>query len=172
VAATMQGIIHAQLLSGQNLAEIAALLNQFLYTRNVGKYATMVLLKLFPDGSVEYMNCGHIQPLLIHDTGVKWLEESSLIVGLLPDATYASARCTLKPGERILLATDGLVEAENSDGDAFGDQRLSEVAPHQDMNQILDLVARFQANNEAQDDCTLVEVRYNGAREQSLVEAT
>jgi serine phosphatase RsbU (regulator of sigma subunit) len=172
VAATMQGIIHAQLLSGQNLAEIAALLNQFLYTRNVGKYATMVLLKLFPDGSVEYMNCGHIQPLLIHDTGVKWLEESSLIVGLLPDATYASARCTLKPGERILLATDGLVEAENSDGDPFGDQRLSEVAPHQDMNQILDLVARFQANNEAQDDCTLVEVRYNGAREQSLVEAT
>ncbi len=172
VAATMQGIIHAQLLSGQNLADIASLLNQFLYTRNVGKYATMVLLKLYPDGNVEYMNCGHIQPLLIHDTGVRWLEESSLIVGLLPDATYASARCTLKPGERILLATDGLVEAENSAGDPFGDERLGEVAPHQDMNEILDIVAKFQANNEAQDDCTLVEVRYSGAEPASSVVAT
>ena len=162
VAATMQGIIHAQLLSGQNLPDIAALLNQFLYTRNVDKYATMVLLKLFPDGSVEYMNCGHIQPLLIHETGTTWLGESNLIVGLLPGASYSSARCILKPGERILLATDGLVEAENSAGDPFGDDRLSDIALHQDMNEILTTVAKFQANNEAQDDCTMVEVRYNG----------
>ena len=48
VAAIMQGIIHAQLLTGQSLPEIAAQLNQFLCTRNVGKYATMVLLKLSP----------------------------------------------------------------------------------------------------------------------------
>ena len=46
VAATLQGIIHAQLLSRQSLPEIAVLINEFLCTRNVGKYATMVLLKL------------------------------------------------------------------------------------------------------------------------------
>jgi serine phosphatase RsbU (regulator of sigma subunit) len=162
VAATMQGIIHAQLLSGQSLPDIAALLNQFLFTRNVDKYATMILLKLYPDGGVEYMNCGHIHPLLIHESGTTWLEESNLIVGLLPGASYSSARCTLRPGERILLATDGLVEAENSAGDPFGDDRLSEIAVHQDLNEILKTVAKFQANNEAQDDCTMVEVRYNG----------
>jgi serine phosphatase RsbU (regulator of sigma subunit) len=162
VAATMQGIIHAQLLSRQSLPDIAALLNQFLFTRNVDKYATMVLLKLFPDGSVEYMNCGHIQPLLIQESGAKWLAESNLIVGLIPGATYSSARCTLQPGERILLATDGLVEAENSAGDPFGDDRLSDIALRQDLNEILETVAKFQANNEAQDDCTMVEVRYNG----------
>ena len=162
VAATMQGIIHAQLLSGQSLPDIAALLNQFLFTRNVDKYATMVLLKLFPDGSVEYMNCGHIQPLLIQGSETKWLPESNLIVGLIPGAAYSSARITLQPGERILLATDGLVEAENNDGDPFGDGRLSEIALHQDLNEILDTVSKFQANNEAQDDCTMVEVRYKG----------
>jgi serine phosphatase RsbU (regulator of sigma subunit) len=165
VAATMQGIIHAQLLSGQSLAQIAALLNQFLCTRNVGKYATMVLLKLFADGGVEYMNCGHIQPLLIGGDGVRWLKESNLIVGLLEGASYASARCTLQPGERILLATDGLVEAEDSAGEAFGEEKLSQTALRQDMNGILDTVAKFQANNEPQDDCTLVEVRYNGTKE-------
>jgi serine phosphatase RsbU (regulator of sigma subunit) len=162
VAATMQGIIHAQLLSRQSLPDIAALLNQFLFTRNVDKYATMVLLKLFPDGGVEYMNCGHIQPLLIQESGTKWLGESNLIVGLIPGATYSSARCTLQPGERILLATDGLVEAENSAGDPFGDDRLSDIALRQDLNEILETVSKFQANNEAQDDCTMVEVRYKG----------
>jgi len=167
VAAIMQGIIHAQMLSGQSLPDIAALLNQFLCTRNVGKYATMVMLKLFPDGRVEYMNCGHIQPLLIQDSGVKRLEESNLIVGLLPGASYTSAKYTMKPGERILLATDGLVEAENSAGEPFGDARLSEMAIKKDLNGILDDVGKFQANNEAQDDCTLVEVKYSGGREPS-----
>lgn len=162
VAATMQGIIHAQLLSGQSLPDIAGLLNQFIYTRNVDKYATMVLLKLFPDGSIEYMNCGHVQPLLIHSSGTKWLGESNMIVGLIPGVTYSSARIKLQPGERILLATDGLVEAENSAGDPFGDDRLSDIAVRQDLNEILETVSKFQANNEAQDDCTMVEVRYNG----------
>jgi len=41
------------------------MVNQFLCTRNVGKYATMVMLRLLPNGSFEYMNCGHIQPLSI-----------------------------------------------------------------------------------------------------------
>jgi serine phosphatase RsbU (regulator of sigma subunit)/pSer/pThr/pTyr-binding forkhead associated (FHA) protein len=168
VAAIMQGIIHAQLLSGQSLPDIAALLNQFLCTRNVGKYATMVLLKLFPDGRVEYMNCGHIQPLLIHNGKVSRLEESNLIVGLLPGATYSSTNYTMKPGERILLATDGLVEAENNDGEPFGDTRLSEVVVKKDLNGILEDVGKFQANNEAQDDCTVVEVQYSGGSESSV----
>jgi phosphoserine phosphatase RsbU/P len=162
VAATMQGIIHAQLLSGQSLVEIAMLLNHFLCTRNVGKYATMVLLKLFSDGRIEYLNCGHIRPLLVDQTGMSWLDESNLIVGLLPGATYCSAQATLRPGARILLLTDGLVEAENSAGEAIGDVGLTGIVGSLDVDGILDHVARFQAPNEAQDDCTLVEVRYMG----------
>jgi serine phosphatase RsbU (regulator of sigma subunit) len=161
VAATIQGIIHAQLLSGQSLPEIAALLNRFLCTRNVGKYATLVLLKLFPDGHVDYMNCGQIQPLLIHNSEVRRLEESNLIVGLLAGASYSFAQCTLQPGDRILLTTDGVIEAENSAGESFGDARFSELALQKDLNGILDHVTNFQANHEAQDDYTLVEVRYN-----------
>jgi len=165
VAATMQGIIHAQLLSGQGLPEIAALLNRFLCTRNVGKYATMVLLKLYADGRLEYMNCGHIQPLLVEAGGMSWLQESNLIVGLLPGATYSSAQLTLRPGDRILLATDGLVEAENSAGEAMGEGGLVEIVRTLDVDGILDHVVRFSAPNQSQDDCTLVEVRYTGLGE-------
>jgi serine phosphatase RsbU (regulator of sigma subunit) len=162
VAATLQGIIHAQLLSGQGLPEIAALLNQFLCTRRVGKYATLVLLKLLSDGRLEYMNCGHVQPLLVRGGRITPLEEGNLIVGLLPGATYASAQIELERGDRILLVTDGLAEAENPAGEPFGDAGISGLADCADLDAILDRVAAFQAPNAAQDDCTLVEVRYLG----------
>jgi serine phosphatase RsbU (regulator of sigma subunit) len=162
VAATIQGIIHAQLRSGQSLQDIATLLNRFLCTRNVGKYATMVLFKLFPDGRAEFINCGHIHPLLVRRSGVEWLEKSNAVVGLLPDAAYASAQFALEPGERILLVTDGLLEAENSAGEAFGEDRMTAAAQHLDLDDILDRVAEFQAPNEPQDDCTLVDIHYKG----------
>jgi sigma-B regulation protein RsbU (phosphoserine phosphatase) len=160
VAATLQGIIHAQLMSRQGLPEIAAQLNQFLYTRKVGKYVTLVLFKLYEDGRVEYLNCGHIQPLVVRGTKIERLEESNLIVGLLPEVTYTSGQYTLQPGDRLLLVTDGLVEAENSAGEPFGDAGLDEVACCEDIDAILDRVAMFQAPNPAQDDCTLLEVQY------------
>jgi phosphoserine phosphatase RsbU/P len=171
VAATLQGIIHAQMLSRQSLPEIAAQLNQFLYTRQVGKYATLVLLKLLSDGRVEYVNCGHVQPLIVRGKKVERLTEANLIVGLLPDVTYASAQCRLEPGDRLLLVTDGLVEAENETGEPFGDAGLDEVAHYQDVDTILDCVATYHAPNPAQDDCTLLQVKYTGSREPVAVES-
>jgi serine phosphatase RsbU (regulator of sigma subunit) len=162
VAATLQGILHAQLLSGQRLPDIAELINDYLCTCNVGKYATMVLLKLFRDGNIEFINCGHIRPLLIRGAEIEELEEGNPVVGLLEESTYASARSKLQPGERILLATDGLTEAENSAGELFGNSGLSAIAHIDDVAEILASVSRFQSPNEAQDDCTLVSIRYKG----------
>jgi len=170
VAATLQGIIHAQLLSRQSLPEIAAQLNQFLYTRQVGKYATMVLFKLYKDGLVEYLNCGHIQPLVVRGDKVQRLEESNLIVGLLPAVAYTSGQCTLEPGDRLLLVTDGVVEAENPAGEPFGDEGLDKLACCHEIGEILERVAAYHAPNEAQDDCTLLQVEYTGALEAPLEE--
>jgi serine phosphatase RsbU (regulator of sigma subunit) len=160
VAATLQGIIHSQFLAGQSLPEIADLLNQFLCTRKVGKYATVVLLKLFPNGDLEYINCGHVQPLAIVGNEVRKLEESNLIVGLIPTAKYTSSAYKLRAGERILLPTDGLTEAEDGNGQEFGESGLIACAPYQNVDEILEEVAKFIAPNPAQDDCTLLELRY------------
>jgi serine phosphatase RsbU (regulator of sigma subunit) len=162
VAATLQGIIHAQLLARQDLPAIASQVNQFLCTRNVGKYATMVVVRLFPDGRIEYMNCGHVHPLVMRGIEARRLEESNLIVGLIAEASYASVFDTLQPGERLLLATDGITEAENSAGDLFGYEGLSDAAREEDVGAILDSVAKFHAPNQAQDDCTLLEVIFRG----------
>ncbi len=163
VAATLQGILHAQLLAGQSFEGIAAMVNQFLCTRNVGKYATMIALRLFPDGHIEYLNCGHILPVSIVGAGVRLLEAGNLIVGLIAGASYSSAFDRLQTGERLLLATDGITEAENKVGELFGYDGLSDAAHrHREIDAILDCVGKFHAPNPAQDDCTLVEIRYTG----------
>jgi serine phosphatase RsbU (regulator of sigma subunit) len=162
VAATLQGIIHAQLLTRQSLPEIAELINRFLCTRRVDKYATMVLLKLFPDGLVEFVNCGHVPPIHVTASGAHRLEDGNLIVGLIAGATYAAAHCRLAPGERILLATDGITEAENSAGEQFGDAGLDSALHFETIDAILDRLASFQAPIKAQDDWTLVDVCYQG----------
>jgi phosphoserine phosphatase RsbU/P len=164
VAATLQGIIHAQLVARQGLPEIAAAVNHFLCERNVGKYATMVIVKLFPDGRLEYINCGHLLPLVIWDKQIRLLEESNLIVGLFAGASYISSNDSLRAGERLLLATDGITEAENSEGLQFEESWLSAATHCHNIGEILDQVAKFHAPNPARDDCTLVEIRYGNTR--------
>jgi phosphoserine phosphatase RsbU/P len=160
VAATLQGIIHGQMLTGQSLADIAALVNRFLCTRKVNKYATMILLKLFHDGSIEFVNCGHVPPVHVNAAGITRLEEGNLVVGLLPGATYESAHFKLAPGDRILLVTDGITEAENTLGEQFGDVGLDSIVRHSSINEILEHIARFQGPNQPDDDLTLLDVSY------------
>jgi serine phosphatase RsbU (regulator of sigma subunit) len=162
VAATMQGILHAQLLARQPLPQIASLINEFLCTRNVGKYATMVMVRLFADGRIEYLNCGHIYPIAILGSEVRQLQEGAMIVGLIPGATYTSAFDVLRPGERLLLVTDGLTETENANGELFGAAELCNAAIDRGIDGILDAVLRFRSSAEALDDCTLLDVRYTG----------
>jgi len=160
VAATLQGIIHAQLMARQNLPDIATLVNQFLCNRDVNKYATMVILKVYSDGRVEYLNCGHIRPVAVLGEEVNRLPDGNLVVGLISSATYTSAPYRLRPGERILLATDGITEAEDLNGECIGEDGLNAICRLNSLDEMLGHVARFQAPGEAQDDCTLVQLRY------------
>lgn len=162
VAATLQGIIHALMLTGESLPETADLVNRFLCTRQVGKYATMILLKIFPSGCVEFMNCGHVPPLLIAASGTRYMEDANLIVGMISEATYSSSRFTLQPGDRILLTTDGITEIEDKAGQQLGIDGLAQLAWLPTLDALLEHLTRLQASREAQDDWTLLDIRYTG----------
>ena len=83
LASTLQGMLHVQLEAGQPLDTIAAATNRYLCLKSVGKYATMLLLRLHQGGTLEYLNCGHVQPRLCSDAGVSRLDQSNVPVGLL-----------------------------------------------------------------------------------------
>jgi len=165
MASLLQGMIHEGLLSKVPLPEIARSTNEFFCLRDLGsKYATFVIVCLRPDGHGEYINCGHIAPLSAKRTGeVQRLRESNLPVGLLLNAEYQCARFQLQPGDRLILVTDGVTEAENPEGDFFGDQRLEEFASlGMSVEQIFTAVCLFRKGGPLSDDCTLVGLDYVG----------
>lgn len=161
LGSTLQGLVHAQILAGQPLPSIAMFANQYICQKSIQKYATLVLLKLTPDGSVEYLNCGHVQPLRHTAEGISVLENGNLPVGLVPDATYTSEIIRIEPGERILIFTDGVTEAEDAAGEFYGNARLeSSVMEGATVQDLFQRVQHFMAGAPANDDCTMLEVCY------------
>jgi phosphoserine phosphatase RsbU/P len=161
LASTLQGLLYGLLLAGQPLADIADVANRYICEKNVQKYATMILVKLYPDGSFEYVNCGHVQPLLANSQGVKRLENANMVVGLIPEATYESERLQLKAGDRLVLATDGVTEAEGRDGEFFGEGRLEAAVEGAAIEGVLAQVETFMAGTPPNDDFTMLEVLYS-----------
>ncbi len=83
-------------------------------------------------------------------------------MGLVESAAYTSAGAKLMPGDRLLLMTDGVTEAENEGGEAFGDDWLEAMAADTSLAAMLDRVAGFMGACEARDDCTLLQIQYLG----------
>jgi sigma-B regulation protein RsbU (phosphoserine phosphatase) len=162
LAATLQGMLYVQLQTHQPLEAIALATNRYLCQKNVGKYATMLLLRLHEDGMLEYMNCGHIQPRVCSGTGVSRLETANLPVGLLDAAEYKSGTTRLRAGWGVVLATDGFTEAENPQGECFGEERMDSAALCMELQRMLQDRADFCAGQPPSDDCTIVQVTYSG----------
>src|SRR6202451_4296975 len=129
MASTLQGMIYSHLISGMPLLDVVAAVNRFFTEKLVGeKYATVLLARLRRDGDLEYVNCGHVQPLLVCAGEVMRPPHGNVPVGLLADATFESARCQMKSGDRFILVTDGVTEAENAMGEFYEDFRLEAAA--------------------------------------------
>jgi serine phosphatase RsbU (regulator of sigma subunit) len=161
LASTLQGMVYSQLLAGQPLQSVAEVANHYICAKDVGKYATMVILKLNRSGVLDYINCGHIHPLLCSPSGVRHLDKSNLPVGLIEEATFRGDSVLIEPGTRVLLVSDGVTEAENMAGEFFGDDRLEKAAVcSNSLESIFENVQQFCGLAPANDDCTMLEVRF------------
>ena len=164
LASTLQGMVYSHLISGMPLTEIVDAMNRFFTYKHIGeKYATMIVVRLRPDGDLEYVNCGHVPPVWICGREVMRPGHGNLPVGLLADATYTSDHCQMRPGDRLILVTDGVTEAENARGDMFDSERLELVAgKSSSMEDVFSAVADFCGGTPLNDDCTVVEIGYTG----------
>src|SRR3984893_7641822 len=162
MASTLQGMIYSHLTSGMPLLDVVNAVNRFFAEKMGGeKYATLLLVRLRRDGDLEYVNCGHVQPLLVCAGEVMRPPHGNVPVGLLADATFESAHCQMNSGDRFLLVTDGVTEAENAMGDFFEDFRLEAAAAKSPtMDGIFSAVTAFCSGTPLSDDSTVVELCY------------
>jgi phosphoserine phosphatase RsbU/P len=84
-----------------------------------------------------------------------------MVVGLIEEATFASDRLQLMPGDRIVLATDGVTEAESLEGEFFGEDRLEEALAGTTIEGVLSKVETFMNGAPPNDDFTMLEVLYS-----------
>lgn len=162
VASILQGMLYSQLARNSALPEMIAAVNRFLCDKVGGqKYATLVIARLLGSGEMELINCGHVPPLLVSGDTITRLEDGNLPVGLVAGAEFQATRLQLKPGDRLLLVTDGVTEAEDAEGEFFGMERL-ENCGKDGFAAIEQAVTAFRGNTALTDDCTITEMLYRG----------
>ncbi|MCW5881255.1 MAG: SpoIIE family protein phosphatase [Anaerolineae bacterium] len=132
-------------------------------------FVTAFYMTLAPDGAVCYVNAGHNPPLLLRADGrVEWVgqEAHGPALGIVPEVEWQQGVASLAAGDLLLLYTDGVTEAIDGQGDAFGEERLLAVvrAARQALacdvaRTVVGAVADFAAGQPAFDDITLVILR-------------
>ena len=113
-------------------------------------------------GQLLYANAGHNPPCLHSAAGTSELRATGMPLGLMDDMEYVVKTAELAPGDRVVIYSDGLVEAHAADGSMFGFPRLRELigasSADADVIAILreQLEAHVGANWEPEDDVTLL----------------
>jgi len=145
--------------------------NHFLNDRTQGeKYATAICCSIRRDGTLRWVNAGHPRPYLIRrDGSTTRLASTGLPLGMLDTANYEVLEEKLAPGDRVLLFSDGLSEAENEPGEFFDPAALPQfVAEHRDGDleglpaALERALFEFTGTSVPADDVTIVALEYAG----------
>jgi phosphoserine phosphatase RsbU/P len=122
-------------------AEILNGLNRRLLGRIDGGFATCVVARIRPDGSVAIANAGHLAP---YRNGEELPVAGSLPLGVMPDAHYDELDLHLHEGDSLVFYTDGLVEARSESGELYGFDRVTAlVASAGSVEEIVDVACAF-----------------------------
>lgn len=136
------------------------------YTRNSGTFVT-AFYGIYDARTrlLRYANAGHNPPRLkrCDDGSMASLDGvGSFPLGITADVSFEEARLQLRAGDQIIFYTDGITEAQNAEGEMFGEARLDEVlgacrpGAQQLIDAVLESVAAFSNGRPADDDRTVL----------------
>ena len=177
--ANLQANLRSQYaLALNDIRQLLSSVNRLFYENTSdNSYATLFFADYDDStGRLRYVNCGHLPPLLLRDcsptTGsqasslaLERLESTSTVLGLFETWECNVAETTLKPGDSLVLYTDGVTEAAKPSGEEFGESRLVEtlcanrgLAAQPLLDSVVRAVQQFSGEEQA-DDITLVVAR-------------
>ncbi|MCD6120071.1 fused response regulator/phosphatase [bacterium] len=126
----VQRLIRKDLIDGSQTNSIFTYLNNFLFDEYHMDSVFTAFVAIF-DGkeySLNYSIGGHPPPIKIHADGkLEYIETSCPGLLMIPDYRFIEHKTSIEPGEKLVIYTDGLVEARNPSGDLFGEERLEKI---------------------------------------------
>jgi sigma-B regulation protein RsbU (phosphoserine phosphatase) len=143
----------AQLLSGMNAA---------LCGNTQGQFVTAAYVHLDAHArELRYAAAGHPAMLMLRNGVVTEVAENGLLLAASEDAAYSDKTLPIEPGDRLLLYTDGLVEARDGEGEIFGEESLTTalrstaaLGPDQAADRIVAAVSQWAKSQD--DDLTVL----------------
>ncbi|MCQ2796462.1 MAG: SpoIIE family protein phosphatase [Bacilli bacterium] len=123
------------------------------------------------NGELRYINAGHMNPLLKKKNGkfAEFPNKHNFVLAAMPDYQYKTEIAYLEPGDELVLYTDGVTEAHNSNKELYGVERLINLVNNaqyfnakQLLDEISDDVVKYADGVEQFDDTTLLIMRYIG----------
>jgi serine phosphatase RsbU (regulator of sigma subunit) len=135
--------------------EMLASLNERLMGRAKGGFSTALAVHIAADGHVSMANAGHLPPYL---DGREVQMPGALPLGIQANVRYETSELYLAPGSRLTFYSDGVVEAQNAQGELFGFERGKAIS-----NQSAEAIAEAARQFGQSDDITVVTIEREDA---------
>jgi ligand-binding sensor domain-containing protein len=171
-AVMTSGAISAEVLKEKPVADVLTSVNPFVFEKTERKvFVAASLVQV--DGrkrSVRFSNAGLVDPLVWREGVVRPLKSAGLRhpLGMVRDTVYQEQKATVRPGDVVILVTDGVTEARRRDGTFYGEERLIALLERKDLSglgaaevvdMILSAVRDFAERAGQHDDMTVVVVK-------------
>ena len=130
------------------------------------QYATLVCGKSSRTGDVEIANAGHPAPLVVREGRVDRIDATGLPLGMFRNQQFEINRLAMRPGEMLVVYTDGVIEAEDEMGSEYGTERLVQLVARCSALRLSSLVQAcvkdlesFKSGAGSTDDVTIMALR-------------
>lgn len=125
-ASIAQSLQPSQLRPTDSPAQVLQMLEREFPMERFDRYASIVYLKIdLCAGTLTYSNAGHPPPVLLHaDREFELLSTGGTLIGMGGVAPFEEETKRLRPGDKLILYTDGIATQENIHGELFGEERL------------------------------------------------
>jgi serine phosphatase RsbU (regulator of sigma subunit) len=169
LAAMLQGAFAAVAAGNPGLADLFQVVNDFLCDRTLPEmFATVFYGVLNRQGRFEFVNAGHVPPLIVRRNGaVNRLDSPNFPVGFFARSEFAPDAAQLECGDLLVICSDGVTEARGLDGELFGETRLKNFLEGCAGQQVEDVcrgvvgaVHEFVGTAPQSDDITLTVIRF------------
>jgi serine phosphatase RsbU (regulator of sigma subunit) len=171
--ANVQATIRARLPHETDLTALADALDRELDANTPrAVYLTLFIGILDRDGRrLRYVNAGHNPQFVLRSRGgIEPLSSTGLPIALYSGHGYREGSVPIEPGDLLFFYTDGLVEAENSEGDMFGAEALQALLAEEHghaidtvLQRVEERVRTFRGQAEPLDDATMMALRISAA---------